>query len=67
MAMVQSELKALNSKKETASYCGCSTRQIELLSKAGKFPKPDIRLGTHPRWTKQSIEKWVSDQVGANS
>ena len=56
------ELKALNNKKETASYCGCSTRQIELLANAGKFPKP-IRLGTHPRWTKKSIEKWEDDQA----
>ncbi len=55
-------LKPLNNKRETASYCGCSTRQIELLVKKSAFPKP-IRLGSHPRWTKKSIEKWESDQA----
>jgi predicted DNA-binding transcriptional regulator AlpA len=60
------ELKPLNDKKGTAAYCLCSTRQIEIQWKAGKFPKP-IFLGTHPRWTRESIEKWVSGQQGANS
>jgi predicted DNA-binding transcriptional regulator AlpA len=60
-----SELKALSNKKETASWCGCSTRQIELLTADGKFPAP-IRLGTHPRWRRSDLLNWLEAQ-SANS
>ncbi|MEO2015039.1 MAG: AlpA family transcriptional regulator [Fuerstiella sp.] len=56
------DLKPLNTKRETAAWAGCSTRQIELLVKAGAFPKP-IRLGTHPRWIRQSLEEWLESQA----
>ena len=56
-----SGLKDLNNKKGTAAWCGCSTRQIELLTADGKFPQP-IRLGTHPRWRRSDLLNWLEAQ-----
>jgi predicted DNA-binding transcriptional regulator AlpA len=55
------ELKPLNTKKETAAWGVCSTRQIELLVDAGKFPAP-IRLGSHPRWRRSDLLNWLEAQ-----
>ena len=57
-----SELKPLTNKKGTAAWCDCSTRQIELLVAAGKFPPP-IRLGTHPRWRRSDLLNWLDAQA----
>ena len=56
-----SGLKDLNNKKGTAAWGGCSTRQIELLVAAGKFPAP-IRLGSHPRWRRSDLLNWLEAQ-----
>ena len=61
-----SGLKDLNNKKETASWCGCSTRQIELLTADGKFPQP-IRLGTHPRWRRSDLLAWLESQANPSA
>ena len=55
------ELKPLNTKKETAVWADCSTRNIELLVRAKKFPAP-IRLGSHPRWRRSDLLAWVENQ-----
>ena len=55
------ELPALATKKQTAAWCGCSTRQIELLTADGKFPAP-IRLGSHPRWRRSDLLAWLESQ-----
>jgi len=55
------ELPPLATKKQTAAWCGCSARQIELLCQAGKFPQP-IRLGTHPRWRRSDLLNWLESQ-----
>ena len=56
------ELPSLNTKKETAAFARCTTRNIELLVKAGKFPAP-IYLGKHPRWRRSDLLKWLESQA----
>ena len=60
------ELPPLATKKETAAWCGCSTRQIELLAADGKFPQP-IRLGTHPRWRRSDLLNWLESQASGGA
>ncbi len=44
----------LLTKTEVAEKLKVSTRQVELLVKAGKLPEP-IRIGSHPRWLYSQI------------
>lgn len=55
------ELRPLNTRKQTAVWCGCSDKQIDLLVNAGKFPKP-VRVGTHPRWRRSDLLAWLDQQ-----
>ena len=41
-------------KTDVAELIQVSTRQVELLVKAGRLPEP-IRLGTHPRWQRSEL------------
>lgn len=58
------ELPPLSTKKQVARWAGCSTRQVELQTQAGTFPAP-IRLGTHPRWRRSDLLRWLDEQAAA--
>jgi predicted DNA-binding transcriptional regulator AlpA len=55
------DVPALATKKQVAVWARCSTRHIELQVKAGVFPAP-IRLGTHPRWRRSALLRWLESQ-----
>ena len=59
------EMPALSTKRQVAGpmLCNCSTRHIEKMVADGKFPKP-IYLGSHPRWRRSDLLKWLNDQAG---
>lgn len=42
-------------KKGTATFYKCSERQVELLSAAGKIPKPIYLGSASPRWRKSDV------------
>lgn len=56
------ELDALATKKAVANWAKTTTRNIELLVAAGKFPAP-IRLGTRPRWRRSDLLQWLESQA----
>lgn len=41
-----------------AALGGCSTRYLDKLIAAGKFPRGDKNLGRNPRWTVKLINEW---------
>ena len=53
------EHKRLLKKKDLATTIGCSTRQIELMVKAGKLPKPFYCGDSSPRWRQSDIDAWL--------
>jgi predicted DNA-binding transcriptional regulator AlpA len=58
--MTAEQLDVLLDVRQVAVVCGCSTRHISRLAKTGQFPAP-VRLGKLVRWTRKSIDKWLSD------
>lgn len=46
-------------KKDVAKFLQCSERQVELLVKARKLPKPFYFSGASPRWKRSAIDAWV--------
>jgi predicted DNA-binding transcriptional regulator AlpA len=44
---------------EVAAALGVSRRAIERLRSAGRFPRPDLRIGRMPLWTPETIRRWV--------
>ena len=46
-------------KKDVAKFLQCSERQVELLVKAGKLPKPFYFSDASPRWKRSAIDAWV--------
>jgi len=55
------ELPSLATKRQVADWAGVSTRQIEILTKAGAFPDP-VRIGTRPRWRRSDLLAWLDQQ-----
>lgn len=53
------EQRRLLKKKDLATTIGCSTRQIELMVKAGKLPKPFYCGDSSPRWRQSDIDAWL--------
>jgi len=45
---------------QVADLLGCSVRHVYRLRDCGKMPSP-IKLGSLIRWSRSSIELWVSD------
>jgi predicted DNA-binding transcriptional regulator AlpA len=46
--------------RQTADHAGIGTRTIWRLLSAGRFPKPDFRLGKRVvRWRASTIEEWM--------
>ena len=46
-------------KKDVAKFLQCSERQVELMVKAGKLPKPVYISDASPRWQRSVIEAWL--------
>ena len=44
---------------EVAVALGMSRRTIERLRSAGRFPKPDRKVGKVPLWSPATIRRWV--------
>ncbi len=44
---------------EIASLIGVSRRSVERERAAGRFPKPDLRVGRMPLWRPETIRRWV--------
>ena len=53
-------------KKDVAKFLQCSDRQVELLVKAGKLPKPFYISDASPRWLLSDLTAWL-DQLRAQS
>ena len=46
-------------KKDVAKFLQCSERQVELMVKAGRIPKPIYISDASPRWKRSAIDAWV--------
>ena len=45
---------------DMVEFLNCSRRCVERLRAAGKFPKPDIKIGRMPRWKPTTIRAWIT-------
>jgi excisionase family DNA binding protein len=45
---------------EVASMLGLSRRTIERELSAGRFPKPDVRVGKSPLWSRETLTRWIA-------
>jgi len=45
---------------EVADALGVDRRTIERKRAAGKFPKPDLRIGRMPLWTRETLVAWIA-------
>jgi predicted DNA-binding transcriptional regulator AlpA len=46
-------------KADLAAAIGISERTIERELSAGRFPRPDLKVGKMPLWTPETIRRWV--------
>ena len=44
---------------ELAAVIGVSRRSIERDRSAGRFPKPDMKIGKRPLWRVETIQEWI--------
>ena len=44
---------------EVAAALGISRRTLERERSAGRFPRPDLRVGKSPLWRPETIRHWV--------
>lgn len=51
--------RRLLKKKDLAAIIPCSTRQIELMVKAGKLPRPFYCGDSSPRWRAEDFDAWL--------
>jgi predicted DNA-binding transcriptional regulator AlpA len=47
-------------KSAAARLLGISTRTLERLGSAGRFPRPDAHAGRCPLWTRATLEAWLA-------
>jgi predicted DNA-binding transcriptional regulator AlpA len=52
-------LAPLLSVADLARVLNGSRRTIERLRAAGKLPRPDLHIGTMPRWKAETIRCWI--------
>jgi len=50
---------SLMKKKDVAEFFQCSVRQVELMVKAGKLPKPVYIGDSSPRWQRKTLVDWL--------
>lgn len=46
---------------EVAAALGVCRRTIERERSAGRFPQPTLRIGKSPLWSREALERWVSE------
>jgi predicted DNA-binding transcriptional regulator AlpA len=61
----QAVVDELMTKKDTAAFYKCSLRQIELLSAAGRIPKPVYLGASSPRWRRSELMAHLDSQQKA--
>ena len=49
----------LKRKADLAKRFQCSTRQIELMAKDGRLPRPFYLGDSSPRWRQSDIDAWL--------
>ena|SRR5271157_990590 len=47
------------SKRGLAEYLGVSTRTLDRSIAMGLLPKPDLVVGRSPRWSPETVRKWL--------
>ena len=52
---------SLMKKKDVAEFFQCSVRQVELMVKAGKLPKPVYIGDASPRWQRKTLVDWLNE------
>ena len=60
MSSSMQNTEPMMTKKDVAKFLQCSERQVELLVKAGKIPKPFYFSKASPRWRRSAIDEWVN-------
>lgn len=60
------EEKVMLTIEDVASITQYSSRHVNSLIKAGKFPRP-IRIGHRPRWIKKDLMAWIESGCPAIS
>lgn len=50
--------------EELAEALGVSRRTIERERSAGRFPKPDLKIGKAPLWKPETIRAWIDNGGG---
>lgn len=49
-----------------AAALAVNRRTIERMRAAGKLPRPDLRVGSLPRWKAETIRAWINGQAENN-
>lgn len=44
---------------DAAKLCGFSRQRLYQLREDGRFPEPDVKVGPHPFWHRQSIYEFL--------
>ncbi|MEJ7593032.1 MAG: hypothetical protein WKF77_15910 [Planctomycetaceae bacterium] len=67
MSNATSVSDSLMKKKDVAEFFQCSVRQVELMVKAGKLPKPVYIGDASPRWQRKTLMEWLDRLQAAES
>jgi predicted DNA-binding transcriptional regulator AlpA len=59
-------IEPLLSTDALAGALSCGRRTVERLRADGRLPKPDLFVGKMPRWTAETIRRWIAEQVRVN-
>ena len=46
---------------EVAAALGVSRRLVERERAVGRFPRPDVRIGKVPLWTRETLVRWITE------
>ena len=50
------------SKQELARFLGLSVRSLDRANAAGLLPAPDLVVGRSPRWSPETVRKWLKSR-----
>ncbi len=46
---------------DLAALLSCSRRLVERMRAAGKIPRAEIKIGKMPRWSAETIRRWIGE------
>jgi hypothetical protein len=46
---------------DLAGYLNVSWRTVERLRAAGRLPRPSVKIGTMPCWTRECVRRFVEE------